>query len=256
MSPAWVRYGNDHGWLHRGSIPAKELIGATFWAQAARVACAAEGGNLDMVQCYDAGVFTAGPLGATIASGALARFLADIPMNLLVTHLGALAERYGLGFCASDREFKIGLRTATIEDLRRVFVGGSTFYAWHPTDPAALQAREWVEAFAALLADPAARRGIGIASAQVVAGYLDSAASSIFNATRVGEIMPASMRRPAACYLAFAINNPRGAARLLAMAGADADKMLDTASRPGPWPDTFAQRVGRTRAALDAEAWG
>lgn len=254
-APSWVRYGDLHGWLHRGSIPAKELVGATFWVQAARVACAAEGGNLDAVQCYDPGVFTVGPFRATAASGALALFLADIPSSILLAHLGPLCERYGLGFSAGEREFKIGLRTATVDDLRRVFLGGADLVAWSADSPEAQRALAWVEAFASMLADPSARRGIGAATAKQVMAELGDEGAAVFG-VGPGYEVAVPMRRACACYLAFAMSHPKGAARLLRMAGPDADKMLDAANKPGPWPDIFPQRVGRTRAALDAEVWG
>lgn len=258
IAPSWVRYptaqGTRMGWRWTGTVPARDLLGATFWAQAARVACVSEGGMLDSVQCYDAGIFTAGPLGATALTGTLGSFLADIPGPTLAAHLGPLGEQHGLGFCAGERAFKIGFRTATADDLRRVFLGNGDQLVWKDADAQALQARAWVVAFASLLSDPIARRGIGIAAARLIREYLGSAGQPVFMPGGAFEV-PRHMQRACACYLAFAINNPKGAARLLSIAGADADKMLDVASAPGPWPNVFASRVGRTRTALAAEAW-
>lgn len=244
-APSWVRYGNRHGWLWSGTVKAAALAGNDFWSKAARVVCAAEGGNVDMVQCYDAGIFTAGPLGATAAFGTLAKLLADIPENLLVTHLGAMFEERCLGFAGGT--FRVGLRAATVDDLRRAFLGGTEDVTmWQATDPEAIIARRWVEAFAALLADPAALRGIAVASGKTLMGYLPVEARML---------LPTVHNQATACFLAFAINNPRGAMRLLRAAGPDADRMLDVASQRGAWPDTFPQRVSRTRAALNAEQW-
>lgn len=251
VAPSWVRYGTRHGWLWRGVVPARELAGATFWAQAARVTCIAEGGNVDMVQCYDAGIFTAGPLGATAAFGTLAKLLADIPANLREQHLGELCEERGLSF---DGTFRMGLRAATADDLKRVFLGNGDETTWGPEDPEAVLARRWVEAFAALLADPAALRGIALASGKTLQAYLVPEAAQLLGTVQNPGLAPANPRA-VACFLSFAINNPRGALRVLKAAGPDADRMLDVASHPGSWPDTFPQRVGRTRAALAAETW-
>jgi len=166
VSPSWVRYGNRHGWMWRGVVPARDLAGATFLVQAARVTCIAEGGNVDMVQCYDAGIFSAGPLGATAAFGTLARLLADIPANLREQYLGELCEERCVGFDGTT--FRLGLRAATPDDLRRVFLANGDKTTWGPTDPEAIIARRWVEAFAAMLADPAALRGIALASGKTL----------------------------------------------------------------------------------------
>lgn len=250
--PSWVRYGDRHGWMAHGGVPAKALAGATFWTQAARVTCIAEGGCVDMVQCYDAGIFTAGPLGATAAFGTLGKLLVDVPPNLREQHLGEMCEERCLGY--DGNTFRIGLRVATADDLRRVFTGNADLRAWGREDPEAVIARRWVEAWGALLADPAALRGIGVACGRMLQAYLPATA-----ATKLGfsvSVNPsASARRATATFLSFSINNPKGALRVLDAAGADADRMLDAASRPGAWPDTFPQRVARTRAALAAESW-
>lgn len=258
IAPSWVRYGSLHGWMWRGAIPAKELVGAGFWAQAARVACSAEGGSVDMVQCYDAGIFTAGPLGMTARFGTLAKLVAEVPSNVRLKYLGPLAELRGLGLREGPGAvFTVGLRTATPADFERVFLGGADLSAWAEADEEAQLAREWVVAFAEMLTDPAARRGVTTVSANMLKSYLAPEAAKLFGFGPVGAPEPVKpdAKRAMACHLAFAINNPKGALKVLQIAGPDADRILDAAGQPGAWPSTFPQRVARTRAALATEAW-
>jgi hypothetical protein len=255
ITPSWVKYGDRRGWLWRGTVPAREMTGATFWVQASRVACVAEGGCLDMVQCYDAAIMTAGPLGANAISGTLPRLLREIPPVTLEAHLGDLFDARHMGLDMTLSTFTKGLRKATTDDLRLVFLDGADIRTWHYDDPAALVAREWVVRLARMLADPCTRRAVGTATAAMLRGYASAEARNAFCLVGTTEPPDPRGRRGYAAWLSFAINNPKGAAALLKMAGADADRLLDVASQPGPWPNTFAQRVGRTRAALDAEAW-
>ena len=256
IHPQWVTYGVRHGWMWRGTIPAKELQGASFAVQATRVACTAEGGCIDAVQCYDTGIMTAGPIGATAMFGALARLLAEIAAPVRERHLGALCESRHLGLReGANPAFTVGLRTATKDELRKAFLGDSDQAHWEREDAEAQLALEWTVALAELMGDLEARRAIATASAKTILGYLAPAAAKILgcDATAISE-RPA-VRRAIACHLAFAINNPRGALAVLQLSGPDADRMLDVASQSGPWPVTFPQRVTRTRVALAAEVW-
>jgi hypothetical protein len=256
ISATWVKYGNRHGWLCRGTVPARELVGSTFWVQAARVACIAEGGCIDMVQCYDSAIMTAGPLGANALSGTLSRLLFDIPRGVLGDHLGDLFTDRCLGLDSSTAQFTRGIRRATVPELREAFAGGVDTTEWSEADESAQIAKAWTEALAGLLADPITRRPVGSATATMLRSYATPTALKAFGANnQFAEPTTRLAKRGLACWLAFAINHPKGAASLLTMAGPDADRLLETASRPGPWPATFAQRVGRTRSALESEAW-
>ncbi len=260
INPSWVKYGDRHGWLWRGVVGSRALMGGDFWAQAVRVTCAAEGGNVDMVQCYDAGIMTAGPLGATAAFGSLAKLVAEIPSELRDRYLGDLFHFADLGLReAPSAGFTKGIRSATEAELVDAFLAGGDQHTWTADMLSASQARDWVVAFAALLADPAAMRSISSASCKTLMGFLTSDASKILGAGAIlGSTCAGSSiasRRATAAFLAFAVNNPKGALAVLRAAGCDADRILDVASGAGAWPSTFPQRVARTRAALDAETW-
>lgn len=254
--PIWVKYGEQHGWLYRGEVPARELVGSTFWERAARVACIAEGGNIDMVQCYDRAVMSAGPLGANVVSGTLAQLFAAMPRDVLARHLNELFRAANLGLDTANPVapiFTWGLTVAEPEVLTQAFLLGGDPKTWQPSDETAQHALRWVRALGALLADPAARRALTAATVAMLRQYLDPKIAAPRGWSDTGT--PAA-RKALACWLSFAINNPRGA-RVLAEASprSDAEGLLLTAMNGGSWPATFGQRVGRTRAALDAEAW-
>jgi len=256
VNPMWVKYGDRRGWQWPGVVPAKQIAGMTFWAKAARVACAAEGGQLDMVQCYDRGIMSVGPFGATAAFGALGDFLSEIPRNILVQYLGELFRRTCLSL--NGTVLMRGLSPATLEELNYAFRGGADDTTWEESFASASLALEWVRAFAAMLADTASHRGVGMACSKLLSTiYMTPAAGELLG-MRPSSTPPASAaaQRAAACFLSFAVNHPQGAMRLLRTAGCDADRMLDAAMAAGPWPATFGQRVARTRAALASEAWG
>lgn len=254
--PQWVKYGARYGWQHVGTIPASKLPGADFWARAARVACAAEGGAIDMVQCYDAGILSAGPLGANVASGTLARLLDCITADVLAYYLGDLAEQHGLGL--KNGSFMLGLRPATTAQLHALFLGSTNENiqtTWTPETDEAADAKEWVEALAELFADSRAQYGILQGTTRMIQTYTTREANAAFGLSFVNAEPLIANERGYATWLAYAVNNPKGAERLLAAAGPDADSMLSVAAAGGAWPSTFASRTGRTRAALEAEVW-
>lgn len=240
-----------------GAVPASKLAGGDFWTMAVRVACAAEGGHVDMVQCYDAGILSAGPLGFTVAFDTLPKLLAEIARSTLAQYLGdCFAER---AICLQSDpahgapRFVRGLRPLSKTELREVFLGGSNGITW--TNEQKQIAFDWVVAFNALLADPSTHRATARASGKVLSSYVTPEAAQLLAFAGSNPPSPPMLRRAAACFLSYAVNHPRGAGRLLKAAGGDADRMMEIASHPGAWPETFAQRTGRTRAALAAEAW-
>lgn len=260
IEPKWQVYGGFAGWQWEGTVPPSVLVGQSWEVKAVRVVAAAEGGKVDMVQCYDAGIMTAGPLGATVRFGTLQALLGAIPLHVLQRHLGGVFEEAGVGLQLApgmSAVFTRGLRPLTdLAELRDVFFAGSDGKAWNGEQVDF--AERWVRGLAALLQDPASHPAVTAASVNTMMGYLHPARGAL-GWTQAHQVPPTpELRKAAACWVAFAINNPTGAQRLLQAAGArgllSAESLLSEAQAPG-YPTTFAQRVGRTRRALDAETW-
>lgn len=274
MKILWQTYGEFSGWQWEGVVPARVLVGETWEQKALRVVTAAEGGMVDMVQCYDAGIMTAGPLGATARFGTLQALLGFMPRERLQGHLGALFEEAGVGLHTShapggvQATFTKGLRPITEErELRELFMAGSDGKAWNGEQVD--YAEQWVRGLAALLADSAAVGAISTASVATLRTYLAPARSAL-GWTPVfpgaNELLPPTdpaVRRFAAAWIAFAVNHPRGARRMLDALGGrahphlPAEALLREAQKgpAGGYPATFPQRVNRTLRALDAEHW-
>jgi hypothetical protein len=258
QNPQWVKYGERHGWLITGALPANRLSGGDFWSQASRVACAAEGGQVDMVQCYDAGIMTAGPLGFTAATETLPKLFAEMPRPVLAHHLGDRFAAHGIGLQSNPAHgvprLVRGLRPLSLIEQREVFLGGSNGIEW--TEEQQRIAFDWVVAINALLTDPATLRATAQAAGKLLSGYVAQEAATLLGfASPYSPPSQTGLRRAAACYLAYAINHPRGALRLLKAAGPDAERLMELAQHAGAWPETFAHRTRRLRAALDAETW-
>lgn len=267
MNARWVRYGNRHGWQITGNVPAAALrvgSGDDFWTKALRVACAAEGGHADAVQCYDAGVMTAGPLGCTATSGTLADLLAEIPEaareyfigRLLREQCAELVVRFEGDRNRSYLRRTIGPDGASLNavECRSVFLGGSDGVAW--SDEQKQLALDWTNALHAMLRAPDVGDCVVGASARILRSYMPFRAAGRFGFV-VGQPPASAVRREAAaCFLAFAINNPVGAVELIdKVSELTADTILIAASNEGGLPSTFKQRVGRTTTALAAESW-
>lgn len=258
MNVKWQTYGEFEGWQWEGVVPASVLVGESWAHKALRVVTAAEGGMVDMVQCYDAGIMTAGPLGATARFGTLQALLGEIPRPVLQTHLGKMFEEAGVGLHVApgmQAVFTRGLRPV-IEpaELREVFFAGSDGKRWNGEQMDF--AERWVRGLAATMADAAG--AIARASIRTLEAYLAPARKMILP----DDLQHAPTRKAAACWVAFAINNPAGAKRLLAATTRrppylTADDLLQEAQKGAAagYPATFAQRVTRTRRALDAERW-
>lgn len=261
----WVTTGSGlSGWMRKGSVPATSLPGTDFWARALRVACWAEGGFIDAAQCYDAAILTAGPIQATARFGTLQKMLAAIPDELLRGHLADAFRVSGLSLRRSPASFVSGLDVVATEVmLRQHLLGGCNGRSWSETQKE--HALRWVDGLGQLCADRDVLPYIARASVDELRVYALPEAWAILTATPVAGAAYAGQpvappttpdkRRAAACYIAFSINNPRGAVALLKQNGADADAMMLGAAKAGPWPPTFATRVSRTAAALAREDW-
>lgn len=258
MTAQWVKYGTRSGWMELGSVPASAIGGIDFWSKVLRVVCAAEGGHVDMVQCYDLGIMSAGPIGATAQSGALAQLLNLIPFEIRQAKLGALFEQAGLGL--SEKGFTKGIGPASHEDLKKAFLGGSDGWAWKESEKQVALA--WVNALSSALRDPTSLRCIGKIAIPVLKPYVSALAERVFGMDGLFIAESPVIKRAIATWVSFSVNHPTGANRLLSQSGGvpgippTADAILEVASRASPlWPATFSQRVGRTRAALEKESW-
>jgi hypothetical protein len=222
-----------------------------------------EGRCVDFVDGTTSGVFSLGvlalPLDTRAAnkpheiSGAAA-LLAAIPPDVLRETLGGLCERYGVGFERARESggpaFTRGLRIISGDEIASVLFGGSDGYAWVPQQMNV--AREWALAFSATLGHPSSRRAVFDASAMALRAYSGQANSALYLLTMGGD---PNTKRAAAVFISFAVHAYEAAKRLQAIAGWSAESMMDHASRIGPWPETFAARVPRLRAALNNEVW-
>jgi len=187
-------------------------------------------------------------------AGGAGALLAAIPPDVLRETLGAVCERYGVGFERSREAggpaFTRGLRLIRGDELESVFFGGSDGYAWHPDMMNV--AREWALAFSATLKHPSSRRAVFDASAMALRAYSGHSNGALHMLTMGAD---PNTKRAAAVFLSFAVHAYEAAKRLQAVAGWSAEGMMDHASRIGSWPETFAARVPRLRAALNNEVW-
>jgi hypothetical protein len=72
---------------------------------------------------------------------------------------------------------------------------------------------------------------------------------------RVMQLVASRQYRAVGVYLALAVNADAAALRVANFAGWDAGRMMEAAAMAGPWPETFAVRIPRIRAALEREGW-
>ena len=156
----------------------------------------------------------------------------------------------GNGYTAGGPAFTRGLRLIRGDELESVFFGGSDGYAWNPDMMNV--AREWVLAFSATLKHPSSRRAVFDASAMALRAYSGRSNGALHMLTMGAD---PNTKRAAAVFLSFAVHAYEAAKRLQAVAGWSAEGMMDHASRIGSWPETFAARVPRLRAALNNEVW-
>jgi hypothetical protein len=133
------------------------------------------------------------------------------------------------------------------DEIANAMFVGSDGYAWTPDQMNV--AREWTLAFSATLRHPSARRAAFDASAMALRAYTGA---SLPMQTAGNDL---TTKRASAVFLSFAVHAHEAARRLQAVAGLNAESMMDHASKIGAWPETFAARVPRLRAALNNEVW-
>lgn len=255
MAPKWTTYGKMSGWVEWGARPVKELGGKDYWSKATRVCCAAEGGKIDMVQCYDGGIMTAGPLGATAKFGYLQLLLgkalehggtkfidhmhrAMYPMEgtiSFVVRVPGLDERYVM-----RSAYRPEADATSDMALRDIFLAGSDSITWSLEQKAV--ALRWVECLTNLLRDHDFDPVVLKVSEKMLRGFAGG--------------LPNFMSQPvelSIAFLAFAINHPAGAKRLINDANFDLDAMLRMAKlRSDRWPTTFIVRAPKIEKALAA----
>jgi hypothetical protein len=257
----WTTYGNYSGWVNWGSRASTQLKGTDFWAKAVRVVCDAEGGKVDMVQCYDAGIMTAGPLGATAKFGYLQRLLGkcleyDGQRFIDIMHPAMYPLDGTISFVVPDERAPQGyaLRSAynpsepalTDKALRDIFLGGSDGKTWDG------QAREdalrWIQALSELL---------GGEFDCVVLDECREVVKRFAEPMRVfvsgKAAMPGEVQ---AVFVAYAVNNPAAAMKMLKRCYESkqlVQTMLLMAEHDAGLPNTFAQRTPAVRSALQRE---
>jgi len=248
------------GWVIVGDLQTSHYAAHDYWSKVVRLIGMVEGRCIDYVDGTTAGVFSLGvlalPLDARAAAkpheiGGAGALLAAIPPDVLRATLGAVCERHGVGFErareAGGPAFTRGLRLIAGDEIADVMFGCSDGYAWTPDQMNV--AREWALAFSETLRHPSARRAAFDASAMALRAYMGAALPM----QAAGNDLPT--KRASAVFLTFAVHAYEAARRLQAVAGWNAESMMDHASKIGAWPETFAARVPRLRAALTSEVW-
>lgn len=262
---AWTGYGGYLGWAHYGTRKASELLpGEDFWSKAVRVAASAEGGKVDAVQCYDSGIMTAGPLQATAKFHYLQHLLATcynadnegfVKCMIPAMYTDNADPIYpllpnpkvpgGWSICLPD-----GTPAITNAQLQKVFLGGSNGRAW--SSPQKAHAKQWVECLTELLQCFDAE--VAIHSGWLLRRFFSEKARQQIAGLELDEV---ERDRLTACHLAYSINNPASAQRILSSV------VTQKAPRPNhaaylaiagvSRPDTFPKRVAATRARILAE---
>jgi hypothetical protein len=255
----WAQYGERYGWLYRGDADAEALLGVDTWIKYTRVAVTAIATKINSVHCYDRGILTVGPFGMNLADGSLQQALAHISPEARRQHLGMLFERHGIGFQTDPAcglpMITIGLRRAEHDEIAVRVLGTDNMRGDAWTGESREVARRWVVAMARTFSDAAAVRGVAKAYSNHLRGAMTSAAITTLGFAGTTPPSMVGLKRAAACYLAFAVEDGAAATRLLLAAGPDAERMMEMVTNPGPWPTTWAPRVGRVRAAIAKESW-
>jgi hypothetical protein len=224
----WTGYGGYKGWAHWGTQTAAklEVPGDEWLTKAVRIAARAEGNRCDGCQCYDSGIMTIGPLQATAAFGYLQHFVGKLmryDFQRFDYHVGevmfersrstvwgateGLFTRGGFAFYSIDKPADDQSPTDTRPELQRILLGGSDGKSW--TRQQTERAAHWVRSFVSLLRDPTFEAAIAEECGWMLRRFLWSKAVPYLDQI---ESEPGLLR---ATYLAFAINHPAGALRLL-----------------------------------------
>lgn len=248
----WMRAASGHaGWVSDGTVSSASVPAHGYWQKVARIAAKIEGRAFDYVSSatsfgFELGSFALplliddktkshGRLGACALIGA-------VPHGVIVDAFGHVCEQRGIGFTrdglAGGPAFTRGVRCLRGGELIEAMFGAGVEWSAERMNAA----HEWAAAFVHMMRHPAARASIAAINAQAMRGC----------AMDNGAIEPRTLheKRAVAVFVSFSVHAPQAAARLANVAGMDADRMLETAARSGPWPETFSVRVPRLRAAL------
>lgn len=248
----WMRSASGHaGWVSDGAINPASVPAYGYWQKVARIAAKIEGRAFDYVS-------SATPFGFELGSFALPLLIDDkvkqhvrvgacalvgaVPHGVIVDAFGHVCEQRGIGFTrdcsAGGPAFTRGVRCLRGDELIEAMFGVGTEWSAERMNAA----REWANAFAHMMRHPAARSSIATTNAHAMREC----------ALANGAIEPRAQheKRAVAVFVSFSVHAPQAAARLANLAGMDADRMLETAAKPGPWPETFQTRVPRLRAAM------
>jgi len=149
----------------------------------------------------------------------------------------------------------IGLRRAEpIEVAERIRgIGNARGTAW--TSEGREIARRWVIGIARAFGDRASMRSVASAYSKHLKTCITSTAVTSLGFAGTTPPAMVSLKRAAACYFAYSVEDAASATRLLQAAGPDAERMMETVGNAGPWPTTWSSKVGRIRAALAKESW-
>lgn len=221
----WAGYGKYRGWAYYGSRSTRALVvpGDEWATKALRVVAAPESGKVDAVQCYDAGVMSAGPFQATAHYGVLQRLLAMLQradFALFERHVGEVLwqRSWSAVWGASDSWdargkyafYSLDAPETPLKaraDLQRILLGGSDGVQW--TRGQTAHAKAWVLSLVALLREESLWPTVARECAWMLGRYMHPGAKPVLD--RV-EPEPGVLR---AVYLQFAVNHPAGALRLL-----------------------------------------
>lgn len=258
----WLRQNGINGWRVDGVLTVREVLTTgNFWTKALRMVAVADGGRLDRVCSYDEDPLVGGFLGGESCGPpgrGLATLLDVLPSDRVQLHLGPLFEQAGLSLrpaAGVGSYFTRGLRPATRVDLEAAFRLSEQARLWHRDTPGALRAQSWALGVACLLREPECRRSVLGYWAEVVRWKVDGSVSSLLGCLPYSVPSSPQGRRAMAVFCALSHLDSAGAGRVLAQAGPDAHRMLDTAMRPGGWSPMLGAAVGRVRAALDGMVW-
>lgn len=258
----WVEESGRSGWKEVGTLHPSELSAWDFWTKAARVVSSAEGRYVDYVSACTPGVLDIGPLATpldTRASSAKhhaiggAGIIGEIQMHAWREAMAYECEVGGIGFTRAREDggpvFTRGITPLVEDDLRAFFWGGSDGRLWSEAQKAT--SGRWVTAISRLLRQPSSRSRVLIGVGNALRNLIDEHMMQ----ERIDGMLQHKNFRPVAIYFAFAVQADMAAKRLANFAGWDATRMLEAAATAGPWPETFAARVPRIRAALEREKW-
>jgi hypothetical protein len=258
----WCEEDGRSGWRETGAVSTSNFAAWDFWTKAARLVCAVEGRHADYVSALTDGVLDVGPLAIPLDVRAAtmrhqtaggASILGEIPIHAWREAMGLECAQTSVGFTRAREDggpvFTIGVTPIVGDELRHVFLGGSDGVTW--TEQQRTLSGQWVAAISRLLRHEGAR-------GKLLVGIGDALKLHVFGTPahmRVMQLVASRQYRAVGVYLALAVNADAAALRVANFAGWDAGRMMEAAAMAGPWPETFAVRIPRIRAALEREGW-